>query len=35
MDDQFISKAHEYQIYPYAFLGHLMHILQPLDVSVF
>jgi hypothetical protein len=35
MDDQFISKAHGYQIYPYAFLGHLTHILQPLDVGVF
>jgi hypothetical protein len=35
MDDSFILKANKYNIYPYAFPGHLTHILQPLDVGVF
>jgi hypothetical protein len=35
MDPLFTLKAHEYQIYPYAFPGHLTHVLQPLDVGVF
>jgi hypothetical protein len=35
MDPAFTLKAHEYQIQPYAFPGHLTHVLQPLDVGVF
>jgi hypothetical protein len=35
MDDAFILKATEYNIRPFPFPGHLTHILQPLDVSVF
>jgi hypothetical protein len=35
MDPAFTLKALEYRIQPYAFPGHLTHILQPLDVGVF
>jgi hypothetical protein len=35
MDPLFTLKALEYSIIPYAFPGHLTHILQPLDVGVF
>jgi len=35
MDPLFTLKALEYGIHPYAFPGHLTHILQPLDVGVF
>jgi hypothetical protein len=35
MDPLFTLKACEYRIHPYAFPGHLTHVLQPLDVGVF
>jgi DDE superfamily endonuclease len=35
MDPKFTLKATAHNIHLYPFLGHLTHILQPLDVSVF
>ena len=35
MDDNFIIKATANNIHPFAFPGHLTHVLQPLDVGVF
>jgi hypothetical protein len=35
MDPDFIIKATASNIHPYPFLGHLTHVLQPLDVGVF
>jgi hypothetical protein len=35
MDPDFIIKATALNIHPYPFPGHLTHVLQPLDVSVF
>lgn len=35
MDPDFIIKATTSNIHPYPFLGHLTHVLQPLDVGVF
>jgi hypothetical protein len=35
VDPDFTIKATAHNIHPYPFLGHLTHILQPLDVGVF
>jgi hypothetical protein len=35
MDLDFVIKATASNIHPYPFLGHLTHVLQPLDVGVF
>ena len=35
MDPDFTIKATAHNIHPYPFLGHLTHVLQPLDVGVF